>query len=87
MAVKEKTIFEEIKEKIEDIIMGRRYLITEMGKLKLGMDKLTDSLPNVADLKSWLEEVKGAVSSLGQLSGLVDQLQHSGVQLNRITKA
>ncbi|NVM55715.1 MAG: hypothetical protein HWN66_18595 [Candidatus Helarchaeota archaeon] len=87
MAGKEKTIFEEIKEKIEDIIMGRRYLITEMGKLKIGMDKIVESLPNVADLTSWLDEVKSAVSNLGQLTGLIDQLQTSSSQLTRITSA
>ncbi|MFX1295913.1 MAG: hypothetical protein ACFFD2_13815 [Promethearchaeota archaeon] len=87
MISKEKTILEEINEKIEDIILGRRYLITEMGKLKLGMDKITESLQNGDNLNSWIEEVKNAASSLGQLTGLINQLQNSSAQLNEITKA
>ena len=68
------TIFEQIKDKIDELIMGRRYIISEVGKLKVSMDKLQGSLPNVADLDKWLSEVKGAVSSMGQLSTVLNQL-------------
>ena len=70
-------IFEQIKEKIDEVIMGRRYLISEVGKLKVAMDKLQGSLPNVADLDKWLTEVKGAVASLGQLTPILNQLADS----------
>ncbi|MHA1377003.1 MAG: hypothetical protein ACTSRG_01350 [Candidatus Helarchaeota archaeon] len=71
------TIFEQIKEKIDELIMGRRYIISEVGKLKVSMDKLQGSLPNLSDLDKWLIEVKGAVSSMGQLSTVLNQLADS----------
>ncbi|NVM02353.1 MAG: hypothetical protein HWN67_08450 [Candidatus Helarchaeota archaeon] len=71
------TIFEQIKEKIDELIMGRRYIISEVGKLKVAMDKLQASLPDVTDLDKWLTEVKGAVSSMGQLSTVLNQLADS----------
>ncbi|MHA1298946.1 MAG: hypothetical protein ACTSO9_05820 [Candidatus Helarchaeota archaeon] len=71
------TIFEQIKDKIDELIMGRRYIISEVGKLKVSMDKLQGSLPNISDLDKWLMEVKGAVSSMGQLSTVLNQLADS----------
>ncbi|MHA1145735.1 MAG: hypothetical protein ACTSRW_13425 [Candidatus Helarchaeota archaeon] len=71
------TIFEQIKEKIDEVIMGRRYLISEIGKLKVSMEKLQGSLPNVADLDRWLTEVKTAVASMGQLTPVLNQLADS----------
>ncbi|MFX1450459.1 MAG: hypothetical protein ACFFCM_06440 [Promethearchaeota archaeon] len=71
------TIFEQIKDKIDELIMGRRYIISEVGKLKVSMDKLQASLPDITDLDKWLTEVKGAVSSMGQLSSVLNQLADS----------
>lgn len=88
------TIFEQIKEKIDEVIMGRRYIISEVGKLKVSMDKLQASLPNIADLDRWLTEVKTAVTSLSQLSPLLEQLadsagdiQHMKVSITGVQKS
>jgi methyl-accepting chemotaxis protein len=71
------TIFEQIKDKIDELIMGRRYIISEVGKMKVAVDKLQGSLPNVADLDKWLMEVRSAVSGMGQLSSVLNQLADS----------
>ena len=78
------TIFEQIKEKMDEMIMGRRYLISEMGKLKVSVDKMAGSLPNVGDLEKWLGEVKNAVSSMSQLGPLMNSLADSAGAIQRM---
>ncbi|MHA1797034.1 MAG: hypothetical protein ACTSVY_01190 [Candidatus Helarchaeota archaeon] len=88
------TIFEQIKEKMDEMIMGRRYIISEVGKLKVSMDKIQGSLPNIGDLEKWLGEVKNAVSSMSQIGPLMNSLadsagtiQRMGVSIEKIEKA
>ncbi|NHI92511.1 MAG: hypothetical protein EAX96_08400 [Candidatus Lokiarchaeota archaeon] len=78
------TIFEQIKEKMDEMIMGRRYLISEMGKLKVTVDKMAASIPNVGDLEKWLGEVKNAVSSMSQLGPLMNSLADSAGSIQRM---
>jgi division protein CdvB (Snf7/Vps24/ESCRT-III family) len=66
----EKTIFENIKEKIDELIMGRRYLISEMGKLKISVDKMAQV--NLGDIKGLFDDFR---SNVGNLSQMGDQLK------------
>ena len=79
-----KPIKPKIKEKMDEMIMGRRYLISEMGKLKVSVDKMSASLPNLGDLEKWLGEVKNAVSSMSQIGPLMNSLADSAGAIQRM---
>ncbi|MHA1269412.1 MAG: hypothetical protein ACTSPY_06445 [Candidatus Helarchaeota archaeon] len=68
----EKTIFETIKEKIDELILGRRYLISEMGKLKISVDKM--SQVNLGDIKGLFEDFRNNVSNLTQMGSQLNQI-------------
>ena len=68
----EKTIFESIKEKIDELILGRRYLISEMGKLKISVDKMAQV--NLGDIKGLFDEFRTNVSSLTQMGAQLNQI-------------
>lgn len=78
-----KTVFDHLSESIDQVVKGRRYIISEIGKLKVSVEDLKDALDQstmgdvaqtVTDLKDFIQN---AVQTLGQLRNSVSQLSSS----------
>ena len=83
-----KTVFDHLSEQIDQVVRGRRFIIAEVGKLKVSVEDLkdavggqgtTDIAGTVNDLKVFIQQ---AVSSLGELKSSLGQLSASMGALN-----
>jgi hypothetical protein len=84
-----KTVFDHLNEQIDEVVRGRRYIIAEIGKLKLSVDELKGALgasssndigATVSDLKGFIGQ---AVNTLGDLKNTVSQLAASMGAMNK----
>jgi len=75
-----KTVFEHLSEQIEQVVRGRRFIISEIGKLKTVVQNLQDSLEktNLSSIANTINDLKNfiqnAVTTLGNLKNSVTQL-------------
>ena len=72
-----KTIFEQIKEKVDELIVGRRYIISEVGKLKVTMDKVMKTLPRAEDMEKFLGALENSSSGMQQMQDVFGRLDSS----------
>ncbi|MBD3352082.1 MAG: hypothetical protein GF364_11400 [Candidatus Lokiarchaeota archaeon] len=78
-----KTVFEHISEQVDQVVKGRRYIIAEIGKLKVSVEDLKEVLEvsSMGDLASSVSDLKNfiqtAVNTLGNLKNSVSQLSSS----------
>ena len=80
--------FDQLNEKIDQVVLGRRYIIAEIGKLKVSVEDFRDAIQNanfqsiadaVGEMKNFMQM---AVSSLGQLKSTLTQLGNTVANLN-----
>lgn len=77
----EKGIFNNIKESLDEIMQGRRYLITAIEKLKKSMpdlapqvEKLTNGIESISNLASVSQELGGNLNQLKDALGAITNL-------------
>jgi len=84
-----KTVFDHLNEQIDEVVRGRRYIIAEIGKLKVSVDELKGALGATSsnDIGATVSDLKGfigqAVSTLGDLKNTVSQLAASMSAMNK----
>ena len=81
----EKTIFESIKDKVDELILGRRYLISEMGKLKLSVDKMAQV--NLGDIKGLFEDFRSNVTNISQMGDQLNQISNLTNSLSQMSNS
>ncbi|MHA1395484.1 MAG: hypothetical protein ACTSRZ_18430 [Promethearchaeota archaeon] len=75
-----KTVFEHLSEQISQVVRGRRFIISEIGKLKTVVQDLQDALEksNLSSVANTINELKSfiqnAVTTLGNLKNSISQL-------------
>ncbi len=83
-----KTVFDALSEKIDQVVLGRRYIIAEIGKLKVSVEDFKGSIEkaNFQSIADAVTEMKNfmqmAVSSLGQLKSTLTQLGNTVANLS-----
>ncbi|MFO8019312.1 MAG: hypothetical protein R6U96_11795 [Promethearchaeia archaeon] len=86
-----KTVFDQLMEKLDEVILGRRYIIAEIGKLKETVsdiqdtsvgDSLSEITGAVNEMKSFMQE---AINSMKNLKNSVNNLSTSVNSLNSTT--
>ncbi len=83
-----KTIFDALSEKIDQVVLGRRYIIAEIGKLKVSVEDFKGAIEkaNFQSIADAVTEMKNfmqmAVSSLGQLKSTMTQLGNTVANLS-----
>ena len=83
-----KTVFDALSEKIDQVVLGRRYIIAEIGKLKVAVEDFKGSIEkaNFQSIADAVTEMKNfmqmAVSSLGQLKSTLTQLSNTVANLS-----
>ncbi|MGV9199268.1 MAG: hypothetical protein ACOC44_13495 [Promethearchaeia archaeon] len=70
----EKGIFNEIKESLQEVMSGRRYLISTVEKLKKSLPEIG---PEVEKLSDSIETIKGMSDVSEKLSNNLNELSHS----------
>jgi len=84
----QKTVFDALNEKLDQVVLGRRYIIAEIGKLKEVVSGLTDSVSGssmdavsgaVQEMKSFMQQ---AINSLSDLKNSVSRLGNTINSLN-----
>ncbi len=84
-----KTVFDHLNEQVDSVVRGRRFIIAEIGKLKLSVEDLKEGIDNsgAKELSSTIGELKSfisqAVNTLGELKSSVSQLSLSIGSLNK----
>lgn len=78
-----KTVFDHLTEQIDQVVKGRRYIIQEIGNLKVSVDNLKDQVDKssggggnsigatVNDLKAFMQKT---ITTLGEMKNTVTQL-------------
>ncbi len=101
MSEKGKTVFDHLSEQIDQVVRGRRYIIAEIGKLKVSLDEFKEAIDKssggsnlgtlVNDMKSFMQTTVTTLTDLkgtiSQLSGVVNNLQSQVQQLNNQVQA
>ncbi len=83
-----KTVFDALSEKIDQVVLGRRYIIAEIGKLKVSVEDFKGAIEkaNFQSIADAVTEMKNfmqmAVSSLGQLKSTLTQLGNTVANLS-----
>ncbi len=77
----EKGIFKNIQESLEEVMSGRRYLISAVEKLRKG---LPDLGPQVEKLTVSIESLSNLSAVTGELTGSLDQLKTSMQTMNAL---
>ena len=78
----EKGIFNEIRESLDEVMSGRRYLISTVEKLRKG---LPDLGPQIETLSKSVEAISGLSDTATQLSGSLGQLQTSMASISNLS--
>ena len=78
----EKGIFNEIRESLDEIMSGRRYLISTVEKLRKG---LPDIGPQIDKLASSVEAISGLSENSAKLSGALEQLEGNMAVVNTLS--
>ncbi|MHA1150310.1 MAG: hypothetical protein ACTSR8_18950 [Promethearchaeota archaeon] len=68
----EKGIFNEIREALDEVMSGRRYLISVVEKLRKG---LPDIAPQIDKLNSSVDAISGLSTTASQLSSALEKLE------------
>ena len=77
----EKGIFKNIQESLEEVMSGRRYLISAVEKLRKGLPDLS---PQVEKLTVSIESLSNLSAVTGELTGSLDQLKTSMQTMNAL---
>ncbi|MFW6272326.1 MAG: hypothetical protein ACOC44_13490 [Promethearchaeia archaeon] len=86
-----KTVFDQLMEKLDEVILGRRYIIAEIGKLKETVNDIEDTSVGeslnqitgaVNEMKTFMQE---AINSMKNLKNSVNNLSTSVNSLNSTT--
>jgi len=80
----EKGIFKNIKESLDEIMQGRRYLISAIEKLKKSLpdigpqvDKLTAGIESIANLSTVSQELGGNLNQMKEALGSISNLANT----------
>jgi flagellin-specific chaperone FliS len=79
----QKTVYEHLLESVDNVVKGRRYIIAEIGKVKVSVDDLKSALDqsSMGEVANTVNELKNfiqnAVNTLGTLKNSVSQLASS----------
>ncbi len=82
-----KTVFDQLMEKLDEVILGRRYIIAEIGKLKEVVSDIQDTTINEA-----MSQITGAVNemktfmqnSINVLTDLKNNITNLGTTINSL---
>ena len=93
-----KTVFDHLSEQIDSVVRGRRYIIAEIGKLKVTLEEFREAIEEQAggggggiasiagEMKNFMQNTISTLSELkgtiSQLSGTVNNLQTRVQQLS-----
>jgi hypothetical protein len=84
----QKTVYEHLLESVDNVVKGRRYIIAEIGKVKVSVDDLKASLDqsSMGEVANTVNELKNfiqnAVNTLGTLKNSIAQLSSSITSLS-----
>lgn len=79
----QKTVYEHLLESVDNVVKGRRYIIAEIGKVKVSVDDLKSALDqsSMGEVANTVNELKNfiqnAVNTLGTLKNSISQLASS----------
>jgi len=82
-----KTVFDQLMEKLDEVILGRRYIIAEVGKLKEVVSDIQDtSQGNAMDqISSAVNEMKGFMqNSINTLTDLKNNINNLSTSINSL---
>lgn len=80
----EKGIFNEIREALDEVMSGRRYLISVVEKLRKG---LPDIAPQIEKLNSSVDAIAGLSTTATQLSSALEKLDGTMSTVNSLGSA
>jgi len=82
-----KTVFDQLMEKLDEVILGRRYIIAEIGKLKeiVGDIQDTSSGDAMAQIGGAVNEMKNFMqNSINTLTDLKNNINNLGTSINSL---